>query len=171
MARGHGAVPGGTFAGGADRLARRQARGAARRDAAGNPLPDRPRLERLRALWPDLRELDRPRLGVLLGGLALMTVNRVAGLALPGSTKVLVDDVIGKGRRELLAPLLGAVVLATLVQGLSSYALTQSLSKAAQRLIAELRRDPGALGDRVLFLHTGGIFGLMPRGDELAAVL
>jgi subfamily B ATP-binding cassette protein MsbA len=97
-------------------------------------------MERLRALWPDLRELVRPRLGVLLGGLALMTVNRVAGLALPGSTKVLVDDVIGKGRRELLAPLLGAVVLATVVQGLTSYALTQSLSKAAQRLIAELRR-------------------------------
>lgn len=43
--------------------------------------------------------------------------------------------------------------------------------KAMFGLIAELRRDPGALGDRVLFLHTGGIFGLMPRGDELAAVL
>ena len=68
-----------------------------------------------------------------------MALNRVAGLVLPGSTKFLIDDVIGAGRVELLAPLVGGVVLATLVQGLSSYALVQLLSKAAQRLITEMR--------------------------------
>ena len=44
------------------------------------------------------------------------------------------------GRADLLLPLVGAVVAATLVQGVTSFALTQLLSKAAQRLIAELRR-------------------------------
>ena len=33
-----------------------------------------------------------------------------------------------------------AVLLATIIQGVTSFALTQLLSKAAQRLIAELRR-------------------------------
>jgi subfamily B ATP-binding cassette protein MsbA len=68
-----------------------------------------------------------------------MATNRVAGLVLPGSTKFLIDDVIGAGRVELLYPLVGGVVLATLVQGASSYALVQLLSKAAQRLITEMR--------------------------------
>jgi ABC-type multidrug transport system fused ATPase/permease subunit len=102
--------------------------------------PKPPRSERLRALLPDLWELVRPRRGLLLLGLLLMAVNRVSGLVLPGSTKFLIDDVIGKRRPELLPALVGAVVVATLVQGLTSFALTQSLSKGAQRLIAELRR-------------------------------
>jgi len=68
-----------------------------------------------------------------------MVINRITGLVLPASTKFLVDDVIGKHRSSLLPPLVGAVLLATLLQGITSFALTQTLSKAAQRLIAELR--------------------------------
>jgi len=68
-----------------------------------------------------------------------MVINRISGLVLPASTKFLVDDVIGKHRADLCLPLVGMVLLATLVQGLTSFALTQTLSKAAQRLIAELR--------------------------------
>jgi ABC-type multidrug transport system fused ATPase/permease subunit len=100
----------------------------------------RPRTERLKTLWPEIWALVGPRRGLLLLGLLLMAVNRVAGLVLPGSTKFLIDDVIAKRRADLLPPLVAAVVVATLVQGLTSFALTQSLSKAAQRLIAELRR-------------------------------
>lgn len=85
-------------------------------------------------------DLVRPRRALLLAGFALMLVNRVAGLVLPASTKFLIDDVIGKGQRDLLLPLLLGVVAATLIQGGTSFALTQLLSKAAQRLIAELRR-------------------------------
>ena len=40
----------------------------------------------------------------------------------------------------MLYPLVGIVLAATLIQGLTSFALTQTLSKAAQKLIAELRR-------------------------------
>lgn len=69
-----------------------------------------------------------------------MVVNRVSGLVLPASTKFLIDDVIGKQRAELLTPLLGAVVLATLIQGVTSFSLTQLISKAGQRAIAEMRR-------------------------------
>ncbi len=68
-----------------------------------------------------------------------MVINRVAGLVLPASTKFLVDDVIGKHHADRLMPLVGVVLVATIVQGATSFALTQTLSKAAQRLIAELR--------------------------------
>jgi subfamily B ATP-binding cassette protein MsbA len=68
-----------------------------------------------------------------------MATSRVAGLVLPGSMKFLIDDVIGQREVGLLLPLVGAVLGATLVQGLSAYALVQLLSKAAQRLITEMR--------------------------------
>ena len=96
--------------------------------------------EQLRELWPDIMAMVRPRRKLLLLGFLLMIVNRVSGLVLPYSTKFLVDDVLGKGQREILGPLVLAVVTATLIQGGTSFALTQLLSKAGQRLIAELRR-------------------------------
>ncbi len=89
---------------------------------------------------PEIWQLVRPRRALLSLGLLLMVINRVSGLVLPASTKYLVDDVIGKRHFKLLYPLVGVVLLATLIQGLTSFALTQTLSKAAQKLIAELRR-------------------------------
>lgn len=94
----------------------------------------------LATVWPIVRELVAPRRGLLAVGFALMLVNRVTGLVLPASTKWLIDDVIGRRHVELLLPLVAAVVAATIVQGATSYALTQLLSKEAQRLIAEMRR-------------------------------
>jgi subfamily B ATP-binding cassette protein MsbA len=104
---------------------------------------ERPRIssERLRALIPDLWALVRPRRWLLLAGLVLMSINRVAGLVLPASTKYLVDDVLTKGRREMLVPLVAAVVGATFVQAVTAFGLTQLLSKAAQRLIADMRKQ------------------------------
>jgi len=81
----------------------------------------------------------RPRRGLLGLGFLLMLINRVSGLVLPYSTKYLIDTVMVKRHIELLGPLVGAVLLATLIQGVTSFSLTQLLSKAAQRLIAELR--------------------------------
>ncbi len=82
----------------------------------------------------------RPRRGILAIGFVLMVVNRLCGLVLPASTKFLIDDVLGKHHLQLLAPLVLAVAGATLIQGVTSFSLTQLLSKAAQRLIAELRQ-------------------------------
>jgi subfamily B ATP-binding cassette protein MsbA len=78
---------------------------------------------------------------LLLFGLALMAINRLAGLVLPASTKFLVDNVIGKRQIHLLAPLALAIVAATAIQGVTSFTLTQLLSKAAQRMIAQLRKQ------------------------------
>ena len=82
----------------------------------------------------------RPRRGLLALGFLLMIVNRVSGLVLPYSTKFLIDSVIAKHHIELLRRLVSLVLFATIIQGITSFALTQLLSKAAQRLIAELRQ-------------------------------
>lgn len=106
-------------------------------DAEGREKP--PKVRRLRALVPDLLELARPRRKLLAVGFVLMAAGRTAGLVLPASTKVLIDEVVAKSRNDLLAPLLLAIGAATLVQAATSFALAQLLSKGAQRLIAELR--------------------------------
>jgi ABC-type multidrug transport system fused ATPase/permease subunit len=100
----------------------------------------RPALGRLRSVLPILLELIRPRRLVLLLGLLLMVINRVSGLVLPYSTKYLIDIVIVKKHFALLKPLVLLVLAATAIQGVTSFLLTQLLSKAAQRLIADLRR-------------------------------
>jgi subfamily B ATP-binding cassette protein MsbA len=69
-----------------------------------------------------------------------MIVNRLASFVLPGSTKFLIDDVVGAGRAELLTPLVLAVGGATLVQAVSTYALAQVVSVAAQGAIMDMRR-------------------------------
>src|ERR1700720_3846994 len=90
-------------------------------------------------LLPDVWELIEPRRAVLARGFGLMLINRIAGLVLPGSTKFLIDNVIGKHQRQLLVPIILAVVCATLVQGVTSFSLTQLLSKSSQRMITDLR--------------------------------
>jgi subfamily B ATP-binding cassette protein MsbA len=96
--------------------------------------------ERLRNVLPAVWELMRPRQGLLALGFVLMVINRVSGLVLPYSTKFLIDSVIAKHHVELLRRLVSVVLVATFIQGITSFALTQLLSKAAQRLIAELRQ-------------------------------
>ncbi|MGH9571968.1 MAG: ABC transporter ATP-binding protein [Candidatus Acidiferrales bacterium] len=84
-------------------------------------------------------KLIAPRWGVLSVGFGLMLINRLAGLVLPGSLKYLLDDVVHKEQYGLLGPLVLAIAGATIVQGITSYSLTQLLSKSSQRLINELR--------------------------------
>jgi ABC-type multidrug transport system fused ATPase/permease subunit len=89
----------------------------------------------------DAAELVRARRGRLALGLGLMLVSRLCGLVLPGTTKILLDDIIGKHRRELLLPLVLVAGAATLIQALTGFALSQVLGKAAQRSITEMRRS------------------------------
>ena len=92
-----------------------------------------------KAVWPDVRELLRPRRGQLLLGLVLIAISRSAGLVLPASTKYFVDDVLTQHHTEHLALLISAIIGATVIQALTGFWLTQLLSKSAQKLIAELR--------------------------------
>jgi ABC-type multidrug transport system fused ATPase/permease subunit len=95
--------------------------------------------ERLKTLLPEVWALMKPRRKLLLMGAGLMIINRVCGLALPVSTKYLIDNVMRRGQTELLVPIVLAVLLATVIQGVTSFSLTQLLSKSGQRLIFEMR--------------------------------
>ena len=91
--------------------------------------PKKPQSARLRELWPDLREMILPRRGILAVGFVLMVVNRLCGLVLPLSTRYFVGNVIRQHQMELLTPLVLAVLGATLIQGVTSFALTQLLRR------------------------------------------
>ena len=115
-----------------------------RRVGDSGPSPPGPgakkRQPTLHDVWPQLRELVIPRRKILLVGFLLMIVNRLSGLVLPIAPRYLIDNIIGKKQMELLVPLVLSILGATLIQGVTSFALTQILSKAGQRLIAELRQ-------------------------------
>ncbi|MEX2541764.1 MAG: ABC transporter ATP-binding protein [Trueperaceae bacterium] len=91
-------------------------------------------------VWGEARSLLWAHRGKLAIGLALMVVNRLAGFVLPGSSKFLIDNVVGRGQTELLAPLALAVGAATVVQAVTTFALSQVVSVAAQGAIMEMRR-------------------------------
>jgi ABC-type multidrug transport system fused ATPase/permease subunit len=95
---------------------------------------------KLDEVWRDARELISARKGRLALGLLLMMISRLAGLVLPASSKFVIDEVIGKGRYELLLWIAFAAGGATIVQAATSFALGQILGVAAQRSITEMRK-------------------------------
>ena len=90
---------------------------------------------------PDVWALMKPRRGLLALGFVLMAINRLSGLVLPASMKYFVDNVVLQKQIQLLTPIVLGVLSATIVQGLTSFSLTQLLSKSAQKMITELRRQ------------------------------
>jgi ABC-type multidrug transport system fused ATPase/permease subunit len=117
----------------ADRPSRGVGRATTADLTAARPKPN------LKKVLPEVWALIRPYSVLLGGSFLLMIINRASGLVLPASTKYLIDNVMGKHQLHLLPIIVGTVAGATLLQGVTSFTLTQLLSKAGQRLIAELR--------------------------------
>ncbi len=92
------------------------------------------------ATWREARALMWEHRAKLAVGFGLMVVNRLSGFVLPGSSKFLIDNVIGQGEAALLVPLALAVGAATVVQAITTFSLSQVISVAAQRAIMEMRR-------------------------------
>ena len=93
-----------------------------------------------KAAWREFRELlwaHRRRLTI---GLSLMMISRLSGIVLPALSKYVIDDVIGKGRHDLLVPIALAAGAATIVQAITSFGLSQILGVAAQRAITDMRK-------------------------------
>jgi len=96
-----------------------------------------------RRLWPTIWTLVKPRGGLLLLGLVLVAIKTVAGLTLPYLSKFLLDNVLATAHPQpsSLPKLIAIVVFATIVSAITSFALTQLLSKEGQKLISDLRRQ------------------------------
>ena len=112
--------------------------GAARR-AAIDRLP-RNKAD-LKRVWPLIWTMLKPRLWIMATGLALTAIGVLARLTLPQITKRLIDNVLNTRppHLERLPGIVAIVFSATVVQAITSYAVTQLLSKEGQRLITELR--------------------------------
>ena len=91
-------------------------------------------------VWREARDLLWARRGRLAAGLLLTAVGRAASLVLPATSKFFIDDVVGKGKYELLPWLAAAAFGATLLQGGTGFALSQMLSVAAHQAITEMRK-------------------------------
>jgi len=115
----------------------RPSRGTGR--AVGAELTAKRPKPKLKKVLPEIWKLMVPRRSLLLISFLVMVVNRVSGLILPGSTRYLIDNVMTYGQMQLLPRIIGVVILATVIQGITSFTLTQMLSKEGQRLISELR--------------------------------
>src|SRR5436309_1267863 len=90
--------------------------------------------------WQEARALVYQHRGRLTVGLGLLLVNRLAGLVLPSSSKWVIDRVINQHHAELLVPIAVAAGVATLVQAITGFGLSQILGVAAQRAITDMRR-------------------------------
>ena len=101
--------------------------------------PAKKKVDAARA-WAEARQLVREHRVSLSVGMALMLVNRLSGLVLPWTSKFLIDDVIGKRQARLLMPLAAAAAIATVIQAVTGFALSQVVSVAAQRAITEMRK-------------------------------
>lgn len=90
--------------------------------------------------WNQARQLMWRYRKTLAVGFVLMVINRVSSFVLPGTSKWLIDEVIGNDQMELLMPLALVAVGATIVQAGTSYLLSNVIGIAAQKAIMEMRQ-------------------------------
>ena len=80
-----------------------------------------------------------PRRNLVFIGLVLIVISKGASFVAPMSLKYLMDDIIPNKDLQLLKLLVGIVIIAILVQAVTSFLLTRILSVQAQYMISELR--------------------------------
>ena len=129
----------GGFRGGGMAMGARAERSPHGRRAGAGADPGDKKTDFRKAL-PEIWKLIRPRKWLLVAGLVLVAINRVAGLVLPFVAKPFVNEVMRKHNSAKLVPLVVEVLVATFIQAITSFLNMQLLSKAAQRMIAELRQ-------------------------------
>lgn len=91
------------------------------------------------AAWAEARRIMWGARWRLLLGSVLMLVSRLSGMVLPASMKYIGDEVFVGHRYELLKWIALAIGVSTLVQGVTSFALSQILGVAAQLAITNMR--------------------------------
>src|SRR5688572_28724985 len=90
--------------------------------------------------WQEAKDIVwRSRYRLALGS-GLMLVKRLAGMVLPASTKYIGDEVFTNRNYGLLKWIALAIGVSTVIQAITSFALSQILGVAAQRAITEMRK-------------------------------
>lgn len=104
------------------------------------PAKGKPKYDTKRA-WAEARALIWEHRRSVTIGLVLMLFSRAAGFVLPYSTKYVLDDVLPNRDIRMLGYVALAGLVATIVQSVTGYALSQVVSVAAQQAIARLRAE------------------------------
>ncbi len=99
----------------------------------------KPRKTDMKRAWAEARALMWKHRKSLSIGLALMLISRMASMVLPFSTKYIIDDVLGGRQTQLLLPIALLAGLATVIQAITSFSLSQVVSITAQRAITNMR--------------------------------
>lgn len=89
---------------------------------------------------PELWTLVKPLRWMLAGCCVLMLANRACGLAVPVAFRYLINDVMYQRRFDKLPLIIAGVIVATCIQGVTTFILSQKLSITGQHLIADLRK-------------------------------
>src|SRR5205085_4870420 len=131
------------------------ARAQAPRDTYNRAMPRQPKADPKEEPKKKKRKMDKARAFALLRdagdlvwrarlrlliGLPILLINRAASIVLPGTTKYLIDDVIGKGRHDMLWLLALVSGGSAAIGALTDYFLAILLGMAAQRSITDLRK-------------------------------
>lgn len=85
------------------------------------------------------KQIIWPHRYLVLVGLILIIISRAASLVTPWASKYLMDDVIVNGDIQMLKKLILYIVIAIIIQSVTSFSLTRLLSVQAQHLISRLR--------------------------------
>lgn len=85
------------------------------------------------------KQIVWPHRNYIFLGLVLIVISRAASLVTPWASKHLIDDVIANGDIPMLKRLISYIVIAIIVQAVTSFSLTRLLSVEAQNLISKLR--------------------------------
>ena len=93
-----------------------------------------------KSAWAEARRIIWNARWRLLIGSILLLISRLAGMVLPASTKYIGDEVFTKQNYGLIKWIALAIGISTLVQGATSFVLSQILGVAAQRAITEMRK-------------------------------
>jgi subfamily B ATP-binding cassette protein MsbA len=99
--------------------------------------------------WAEARTLLYQYRGRLAIGAVLMIVSRLLGLVMPASSKYVIDEIIAKNQPDKLWMVAIAGGVATLLQAITAFALSQVLGVAAQRAITEMRKRVMAKMERL----------------------
>ena len=100
-------------------------------------------------------------------GLVLMLISRSLSLVLPASTKYVIDEVIGKGRGDMLWKVAAVALGATMIQAITAFILAQVLGVAAQRAITEMRKRVHAHIERLPVSY----FDSMKTGQLISRIM
>jgi ABC-type multidrug transport system fused ATPase/permease subunit len=99
--------------------------------------------------WTEARRLIWEARWRLLLGSILLLISRLAGMVLPASTKYIGDEIFVKQQYWMIKWIALAIGISTLIQGVTSFALSQILGVAAQRAITDMRKRVQAHVERL----------------------